>query len=100
MAERYRVIVSAQAYEALIGIMDYIAQDSPAKAVKAVNHLLDEIGTLDFMPNRYSLWRGSSRLPFAVRSMPVPPFRVVYRVFDKLRVVRVLTVEHGARAGR
>jgi hypothetical protein len=29
--------------------------------------------------------------------MPVPPFRVTYRIFKDSHTVRGLTVEHGAR---
>jgi plasmid stabilization system protein ParE len=32
-----------------------------------------------------------------VRSLPVPPYMVFFRVDDKLLVIRILRIRHGAR---
>jgi plasmid stabilization system protein ParE len=97
MVDRYRVIISPQAFEDLNQILDYIALDSPANSAKVIDHLLEEIASLDLFPGRHSVDPGSRGLPFQVHSMSVPPFRVVYQIVRKSRTVRVLTVEHGAR---
>jgi plasmid stabilization system protein ParE len=100
MPDLYRVIISPQAFDDLNHILDFIAQQSPANAAAVIDRLLLEIASLELFPGRNSVDEGSRQLPFEVRSMPVPPFRVIYRIFKDTRTVRVLTVEHGARDRR
>jgi plasmid stabilization system protein ParE len=49
------------------------------------------------LPHRYKVHEHRKDPSLAVRSMPVPPFIVYYRVDDVRLSVRVLSVRHGAR---
>jgi plasmid stabilization system protein ParE len=93
----YRVIVAPEAHDDLRDILEYVAQFSPQNAGGVIDMLVDAIASLNLMPKRYAVARGSRRFPFQVRCMPVPPYRITYRVQDDVHVVRVLRVEHGSR---
>jgi plasmid stabilization system protein ParE len=93
----YRVIVAPEAHDDLRDILENVAQFSPQNAAGLIDTVIDAITSLSLMPNRYAVARGSRRFPFKVRCMPVPPYRITYRVIEKFHVVRVLRVEHGSR---
>jgi plasmid stabilization system protein ParE len=96
MATRYRVIISPDAFADLERILDYVAQSSPANAVRLIDHLLAEAESLEQFPRRYS--RANADPSYGeLRSMPSPPFRIIYEVNDAQRTVRVLAVPHGAQ---
>ena len=97
MPQKYRVIISPKALSELEGILDYIAADSPANAVKVIDRLLDEIQALETFPGRYAEISTDDPAEAHLRLMPSPPFRIIYEILREQAVVRVLTVEHGAR---
>ena len=97
MVDVYRVIVSPEAHDNLREILEYIALSSPANAATTVDTLLDAIAGLNILPKRLQVARGSKRLSISVRCMPVPPYRVTYRVIERHHLVRILRVEHGSR---
>lgn len=96
-AGSYRVIVSPRAFADLDGILEHIAQSSPANAARVIDRLWESMQRLQHLPHRYRVVRGRSGAASAVRRMPVPPFLVYYRVDEQNHVVRVLTVTHGAQ---
>jgi plasmid stabilization system protein ParE len=100
MVATYRVIITDRAFEDLDGILSRIAADSPQNSAGVISRLLAEIEGLDQMPNRYGVARHSGRILNAVRSMPVPPHVVIYRVSLKPRIVYILRVRHGAMRKR
>jgi plasmid stabilization system protein ParE len=97
MPQKYRVIISPKALSELESILDYIATDSPANAVKVIDRLLDEIQALETFPGRYAEMNTEDAAAPPLRLMPSPPFRIIYEILRERAVVRVLTVEHGAR---
>jgi addiction module RelE/StbE family toxin len=97
MPDRYRVIVSPQALDDLEQILDYVARDSPSNAVRVINRLLLELDSLEMFPGRYSEAKTTEAAHGELRSMPSPPFRILYQILQQQRVVRVVSVEHGAR---
>jgi addiction module RelE/StbE family toxin len=97
MRELYEVRITGEAGSDLEAIHKYISGDSPQNADAVVDRLLNAIDSLERMPHRYRVYRRGSRRGRTIRSMPVPPFVVYYEVRDDERVVRVLTVRHGAR---
>jgi plasmid stabilization system protein ParE len=97
MSERYRVIIYAEVFDQITAICDYIAKSSPQGAVGVVNRLLDAVHGLDLLPTGYKVIESRRDPNLTVRSMPVPPYIAYYRVNESQRVVRVLTVIHGAR---
>lgn len=97
MPSHYAVRISKTASSDLDAIFSYIVKQSPQNAERVLQRLLDEIFALKMLPHRYKVHKRSHRPDQVVRSMPVPPFVVYYRVIEDPRVVRVLTVRHGAR---
>ena len=97
MPQQYRVIISPNALNELERILDYIAADSPANAVKVIDRLLEEIQALETFPGRYAELEADDPAAAHLRLMPSPPFRVIYEILREQAVVRILTVEHGAR---
>lgn len=95
MPDRYRVILSAEALANLADILRYIEQDSEQNAVRMVDRIYRECESLEMFPHRYAIDRRGKQLPFEIRLMPVPPYRVIYRIIEEQHLVRVLTIRHG-----
>ena len=97
MPRSYRVIVSPRAFAHLDEILTYIGGSSPANAAKTIDRLWEAMKGLDTFPRRFRIVRGKRRPSTAVRSMPVWPYIVYYRIVEAQAVVRVVGVRHGAR---
>ena len=97
MPQHYRVLMMPEAAADLTGIFDHVERDSPQNARALVEALIDAIDSLTHFPHRYKVHRTARDPNRVVRSMPAPPHVVYYRVIEQHRVVRVLTVRHGAR---
>jgi len=93
----YRVIITPRASVDLEAIYDYIARESAQDAAAMVTRILDALEPLKQFPHRTVVERQSRKLRHPVRSLPVPPYIVYFRVLDDQRVIRVLHVRHGAR---
>jgi plasmid stabilization system protein ParE len=91
----FTVIVVPRAFKDLDGILDYIARDSPQNAATTIDGLWRAMQSLVQLPHRYKVHESRKDASMTVRSMPVAPFIIYYRVDDVRRVVRVLTVRHG-----
>ena len=74
-----------------------IEQDSPQNVSSVAQSLLDAIDGLDVFPHRYKVHVNRRDPARTVRSMPVPPFIVYYRVVEHRQAVEVLAVWHGSR---
>jgi toxin ParE1/3/4 len=97
VAEIYRIRITPRALADLEGIFEYISRDSPQNAAKMIRTLLDAIDSLDILPPRFDVPRTGSVRGRQVRSMPVRPYLVRYRIDERERKVRILRVRHGAR---
>jgi toxin ParE1/3/4 len=93
----YRVIVSPRAFSDLDAIFDHIKTSSPANAVRTVDRLQHGMQALESFPLRYRVVAGGKHPRGAVRRMPVSSYLVYYRVLESQRVVRIVTIRHGAR---
>ena len=97
MPSTHRVIVMSEAFSDLEKILDFIAEESPQNAVQMTDRLWKAIQSLADFPHRYPASRRRLKPSNIVRTMPVPPFIVCYRVDDERMVVRVASVRHGKR---
>jgi addiction module RelE/StbE family toxin len=97
MPETYRIRITPRALADLEGIFEYINRDSPQNAAKMIRTLLDAIDSLDILPRRFDVPRTGAVRGRQVRSMPVQPYLVRYRIDERERIVRILRVRHGAR---
>ncbi len=93
----YAVIVLPRAFADLNGILTYIAQDSPQNAVSTINRLQHAMGSLRHLPHRFKVHESRKNPSLTVRSMPIGPFLVFYRVDSERPLVRIITVRHGHR---
>jgi plasmid stabilization system protein ParE len=94
----YHVRFTNEASSNLDDIFTFIGSQSPQNAEQVFERLLDEIFSLKSFPHRYKVHRrGKKPNGDAVRSMPVPPYVVYYRIIESRRVVRILSVLHGHR---
>lgn len=96
MPAHYRVIISPHAIDDLERILDYVAQNSTANAVRLIDRLVAEAESLELFPRRYSLTKANPSYG-PLRSMPSPPFRIIYEILEDQKTVRVLAIRHGAQ---
>lgn len=98
MPDTYRIRFTRLAAADLEEIFDFIREDSPQNATTVIRRIISAIDSLEILPHRYPVLEDSVRLlGEELRSMPVPPFKVRYRVDDAGRAVTVVDIRHGAR---
>ncbi len=98
MTPPYQWVASPHTLRDLTHIHNGIARASSARtATRVVEQIVDAFDHLTATPNRTVVDpQPNSRRP-PVRSLPVPPYMVYFRVYDQDRTVRVSRVRHGAR---
>jgi len=89
------VILTPQSQEDLRGIVEYVAKDSPARALSLGNRLLDRALSVGVFP-------GAGRVvpeerDSAVREVMQESYRIIYEVLQNPSRVYILRFWHGAR---
>lgn len=97
MPDAYRIRITPRALADLEQAFEFIRRDSPQNAALMIRRLLDAIDGLEILPHRYDVPRAGMTRGRNVRSMPVWPYLVRYRIDDQRKVVFILRVRHGAR---
>jgi toxin ParE1/3/4 len=97
MTDHFRISVTRRASRDLIGIHEYINQNSPQNAVSVLERLFADIDSLEYLPHRCKVHRDDRNANRVVRSMVAPPFIIYYRILENEQIVEVLAVLHGAR---
>jgi plasmid stabilization system protein ParE len=97
MPDAYRIRITPRALANLEGIFDFIQRDSPQNAREMIRRLLDSIDDLRMLPYRYAVPRTGAARSRAIRSMPVRPYLVRYRIDENRKAVFILRIRHGAR---
>ena len=97
MPTTYRVIISPKAFADIDEIIEHVKQDSPANAAAMIDGMLEAALSLRMLPYRYRVYLHRKIAAKTVHAMPIPPFILYYRVDERTRVVRVLSIRHGAR---
>jgi plasmid stabilization system protein ParE len=62
-----------------------------------IDELWSAMQSLRLLPHRFKVHENRKDTRLTVRSMPVPPFLVYYRIDDQTHAVRILHVRHGHR---
>jgi len=97
MPPSFHIILSPEAAGDLESLHEYISNDSPHNAAMVVGRILDAIATLEIFPHRNVVEWKSGKIKDPVRSLPVKPYIIYFRVLESQQAVRILTVRHGAR---
>ncbi len=96
MSSTYRVEWAEVARRDLAEIADYIASDNLTAALRAVDHIEERAASLETLPLRGRVPPELLRFHLPMyRELQIPPWRLVYRVYDE-RIV-VLGVFDGRR---
>lgn len=96
MKRSYRVIWAVAAYDDLLGVIEYIAQDRPANAGKVLKSIKSRAATLHLSPQRGRMVPELQKQGIAqYRELVITPWRLIYRVADD--TVLVLSVLDGRR---
>jgi plasmid stabilization system protein ParE len=97
MSEQFRVRLTQRALKDLEQIHSEIATDSAQAAASMVEKILDAIDLLEVFPHRTIVEREAALVKYPVRSLPVKPYVIYFRVIDPDRVVVIRHIRHGAR---
>jgi plasmid stabilization system protein ParE len=90
-----KVILTPQSLDDLRGIVVFIAQQNPARAMSFGNELIDHALTLVELPERGRVVPEISEP--GVREIVHRPYRIIYEIFPEQNAVYVLRSWHGAR---
>ncbi len=93
----YTVVFDPNAREEALEAADYIAHFSPANAAKWFQGLEKVIDSLRMMPGRCSQARESQTLGVDLRHYIYHSHRIIFRIEEKARIVRVLHIRHAAQ---
>src|SRR6266536_5949495 len=97
MSRNFRVRLTTQALSDLEEIHASISRDSPQNAASMIERILDSIDLLELFPHRTVVERQTSTLKYPVRSLPVKPYVIYFRVIEDQSIVVIRHIRHGAR---
>jgi toxin ParE1/3/4 len=90
----YEVVIREAAEDDLDHIFAWIAKDNPRAALNVVARIRERITRLQLDALVHT---GRPGLVAGTRELVEYPYIIVYKVFDELREVLVLSIIHGAR---
>ena len=91
----FKILWMPEAIACLNEIIRYIAQDNPSAAVKMGGEIFSHIQLLVGFPEMGKIFRKKNRRD--IREISVKPYRVIYQVVPRDKVVKILSIWHGAR---
>ena len=95
MLAKYKLRYLPVAQDDLISIFDYIAKDSPERAMAFVEKLDKRIGILEQQPNLGRIPRHSKLKQFGYRVLIIESYLIFYVIRNK--VIEIHRVVHGSR---
>lgn len=92
MTTRYRIEITEQALADLAAIGEWIRSEAGAQAARQmINAMLERIDTLEQFPERGALVPELELLGRdGFRTLPAPPYRLLYRVHEARVTVRMI----------
>jgi toxin ParE1/3/4 len=93
----YRVELTVRAERDLKRIYKYIHADDSDPPFAWFNGLETLISSLDELPNRGAVTPEDKKLRHLLYGNKPHVYRIVYRVYERAKEVRVLHIRHGAR---
>src|SRR3989442_629056 len=97
MSRSFRVRLTPQALSDLEEIHASISRDSPQNAALMIERILDSIALLELFPHGTVVERQTLSLKYPVRSLPLKPYVVYFRVIEDGSIVLVPHIRHGSR---
>jgi plasmid stabilization system protein ParE len=98
LGDEFRITLSKQSARDLDRIFAHIAKkQSTNTAARVIDGILGAIDSLKTLPHRNVVVTQKPETTEPVRSLPVWPYMVYFRVHDGRRAVVVVRVRHGAR---
>jgi toxin ParE1/3/4 len=91
----FKIIWSPQAVDGLRELTSYIAQDKPDVAKRFGLLILESVKYLPDNPLQGSMVREFKDPRY--RQLVLKPYRVIYRVYSRVKKIDILRVWHGAR---
>lgn len=91
----YQVAITPRAQSDLLGIVEWISQNSPENAENWLNRLLDAIDSLATFPARCAVAPENEFHQHQVRHLLFGEYRILFSITESR--VLVLHVRHGAR---
>lgn len=94
---KYAVIVTPEAEKNIEAAFSYIYDRSTRNAGKWIRGLYHEIDSLELFPHRCGIAPDSRFVGEELRHLIYKSHRVIFRIEERHRIVRVLHVRHAAR---
>jgi plasmid stabilization system protein ParE len=95
--KRYTVLVTPEAEAGIVSAFHYIRERSPMNAARWLRALYGEIDSLERFPERCSLARENEYFEDTLRQLTLKSHRIIFRVEEARRIVRVLYFRHGGQ---
>jgi toxin ParE1/3/4 len=92
----YKVIIAPRAISDLRDIVLYVSPERPEAAKRLGYALIEKTKVLSSFPRSGKIVREFSDPN--IRQLVLPPYRIIYRIDDTLRVVGVARYWHGAQS--
>lgn len=95
----FRIDYSIVARHDIREIYQYIAYHlcQPEAASRQINHIMEEIRSLEFMPMRYKLYEEEPWNSMGLRVLPVDNYLVFYLLNEANGVVNIVHIMYGGR---
>ena len=92
MSDHYKIQWAEVAEKDLKGIVEYIAEDSPANAIKILKNIKQKASSLYTLPDRGRIVPELQDQGILIyRELIIPPWRIIYRISEmKVYVLSVL----------
>src|SRR5205814_4484337 len=95
----YDVIITPAAENDISLAFDYIQARSPLNAERWLRGMYRLIRKLELFPGRCGRAREAETLGVDLRQIVFKSHRIIFRIEQKERIVRVIRVRHGAQGG-
>ena len=96
IVERYEVFLTPTAQALAVAAAEYIAENSPRSAIKWYAGLERTIERLSVFPHRCAIAPESQLFGQELRHALYKSHRIIFRIEEPAKIVRVLYVRHGA----
>ena len=97
MNATYKIIITLSAQNDITDIYDYIKFDKIGAAINWRDKIKENINSLLKNPFRCSIIPEAEKLNVDYRHIIIGNYRVIFKISDKIKVITVLRVIHGAR---